>query len=49
MYSIRLPFVVSASLKMMSKYGILEGAGMTQNGLLTKHYTYLQDYVDGKE
>lgn len=49
MYSIRLPFVVSASLKMMSKYGILEGARMTQNGKLTERYAYLQDYVDGKE
>ncbi len=29
--------------------GILERARMTKNGKLTKHYKYLQDYVDGKE
>lgn len=29
--------------------GILERARMTQNGKLTKHYAYLQDYVDGLE
>jgi len=29
--------------------GVLERARMTQNGKLTKRYTYLQDYVDGKE
>ena len=29
--------------------GILERARMTKNGKLTKRYTYLQDYVDGKE
>ncbi|WP_396591886.1 NAD(P)-dependent oxidoreductase [Allomuricauda sp. R78024] len=29
--------------------GILERARMTQNGSLTKRYSYLQDYVDGLE
>jgi alanine dehydrogenase len=29
--------------------GILSRARMTKNGKLTKHYKYLQDYVDGKE
>ncbi|WP_339708584.1 NAD(P)-dependent oxidoreductase [uncultured Kriegella sp.] len=29
--------------------GILERARMTKNGKLTERYTYLQDYVDGKE
>ncbi len=29
--------------------GILERARMTKNGALTKKYSYLQDYVDGKE
>ncbi|MEM9650054.1 MAG: NAD(P)-dependent oxidoreductase [Bacteroidota bacterium] len=29
--------------------GILQRARMTQNGNLTKHYAYLQDYVDGLE
>ncbi|WP_420400603.1 NAD(P)-dependent oxidoreductase [Flagellimonas sp.] len=29
--------------------GILERSRMTQNGKLTKHYSYLQDYVDGLE
>jgi len=29
--------------------GILERARMTKNGKLTKRFTYLQDYVDGKE
>lgn len=28
--------------------GILKRAKMTQDGKLTKHYSYLQDYVDGK-
>ena len=31
------------------KDGILERARMTQNGKLTERYSYLQDYVDGKE
>ncbi|MBW8242721.1 NAD(P)-dependent oxidoreductase [Muricauda oceani] len=31
------------------KDGILERALMTQNGKLTQRYTYLQNYVDGKE
>lgn len=31
------------------KDGILERARMTKNGKLTPRYTYLQDYVDGKE
>ena len=31
------------------KDGILERARMTQNGRLTEHFRYLQDYVDGKE
>ncbi|MFC4094559.1 NAD(P)-dependent oxidoreductase [Euzebyella saccharophila] len=31
------------------KNGILERARMTQNGKLTPRYSYLQDYVDGKE
>ena len=29
--------------------GILKRARMTQNGKLTEQYSYLQDYVDGKE
>ncbi len=29
--------------------GILERARMTQNGKLTEHFAYLQDYVDGRE
>ncbi|MEX0362900.1 MAG: alanine dehydrogenase, partial [Allomuricauda sp.] len=29
--------------------GILERSRMTQNGKLTKRYSYLQDYVDGLE
>ncbi len=29
--------------------GVLERARMTQNGKLTKRFSYLQDYVDGKE
>ncbi len=29
--------------------GVLERARMTKNGKLTKRYSYLQDYVDGKE
>jgi len=31
------------------KDGILERARMTKNGKLTSRYSYLQDYVDGKE
>ncbi|MBD0850804.1 NAD(P)-dependent oxidoreductase [Maribacter arenosus] len=31
------------------KDGILKRALMTKNGKLTKRYSYLQDYVDGKE
>ena len=31
------------------KDGILQRARMTQNGKLTKRFSYLQDYVDGKE
>lgn len=31
------------------KDGILERARMTKNGKLTKQYSYLQDYVNGKE
>lgn len=31
------------------KDGVLQRARMTQNGRLTERYTYLQDYVDGKE
>ena len=31
------------------KDGILKRALMTKNGKLTKHYSYLQEYVDGKE
>ena len=31
------------------KNGVLQRARMTQNGKLTKRYSYLQDYVDGKE
>ena len=31
------------------KDGILHRARMTQNGKLTKRFSYLQDYVDGKE
>jgi len=29
--------------------GVLQRARMTQNGKLTKRFSYLQDYVDGKE
>ncbi|MFT6416672.1 MAG: hypothetical protein ACJARZ_002023, partial [Dokdonia sp.] len=29
--------------------GVLERALMTQSGRLTDPYSYLQDYVDGKE
>lgn len=31
------------------KDGVLERAKMTENGKLTKPFSYLQDYVDGKE
>jgi len=31
------------------KYGVLERAKMTENGKLTARFSYLQDYVDGKE
>ncbi|GAA4281474.1 NAD(P)-dependent oxidoreductase [Gaetbulibacter aestuarii] len=31
------------------KDGILQRAKVTENGLLTPRFTYLQDYVDGKE
>jgi alanine dehydrogenase len=31
------------------KEGILERAKMTENGKLTERFSYLQDYVDGKE
>lgn len=31
------------------KDGVLQRARMTQNGKLTDRYSYLQDYVDGKE
>ncbi len=31
------------------KDGVLQRARMTQNGKLTERYSYLQDYVDGKE
>ena len=31
------------------KNGILKRARMTQNGQLTEHFQYLQDYVDGKD
>ena len=31
------------------KDGILQRARMTQNGKLTERYSYLQDYVDGKD
>ena len=31
------------------KNGVLHRARMTQNGKLTERYSYLQDYVDGKE
>ncbi|WP_405380857.1 NAD(P)-dependent oxidoreductase [Maribacter sp. LLG6340-A2] len=31
------------------KDGVLERARMTQNGKLTERFSYLQDYVDGKE
>lgn len=31
------------------KDGVLERAKMTENGRLTSRYSYLQDYVDGKE
>lgn len=30
------------------KDGVIERATITENGKLTKHYAYLQDYVDGK-
>jgi len=30
-------------------HGILKRARMTQNGKLTERYSYLQDYIDGKE
>jgi hypothetical protein len=29
--------------------GVLERAKMTENGKLTPRFTYLQDFVDGKE
>lgn len=31
------------------KSGILERAQMTENGKLTERFSYLQDYLDGKE
>ena len=31
------------------KNGVLHRARMTQNGKLTERYSYLQDYIDGKE
>ena len=31
------------------KDGVLERAKMTENGKLTERFSYLQDYVDGKE
>ncbi len=31
------------------KDGVLSRAKMTENGKLTEHFAYLQDYVDGKE
>ncbi|MFX0555241.1 NAD(P)-dependent oxidoreductase [Maribacter sp. CXY002] len=31
------------------KDGVLERARMTKNGILTERYSYLQDYVDGRE
>ena len=31
------------------KYGVLERAKMTENGKLTKRFSYLQDFVDGTE
>ena len=31
------------------KEGVLEPAKMTENGKLTKRFSYLQDYIDGKE
>ncbi len=31
------------------KNGVLRRARMTQNGKLTERYSYLQDYVDGRE
>ncbi|WP_142783800.1 NAD(P)-dependent oxidoreductase [Changchengzhania lutea] len=31
------------------KHGILERAKITENGTLTERFSYLQDYVDGKE
>ncbi|MDC1465845.1 NAD(P)-dependent oxidoreductase [Polaribacter sp.] len=31
------------------KEGVLERAKMTENGKLTKRFSYLQDYIDGKE
>ncbi|MGK0326164.1 MAG: alanine dehydrogenase [Polaribacter sp.] len=31
------------------KEGVLQRAKMTENGKLTEHFSYLQDYVDGKE
>ena len=31
------------------KDGVLQRAKMTENGKLTARYSYLQDYLDGKE
>ncbi len=31
------------------KDGVLQRAKMTENGKLTERFSYLQDYVDGKE
>ena len=31
------------------KDGILERAKITENGKLTKRFSYLQDYIEGKE
>jgi hypothetical protein len=31
------------------KDGVLERAKMTESGKLTERFSYLQDYVDGKE
>ena len=31
------------------KEGVLARAKMTENGKLTERYSYLQDFVDGKE
>ena len=31
------------------KKGVLKRAKITENGKLTKRFSYLQDYVDGKE